>query len=139
VANDTYLVISYGVALSIVVASGRACIGVLRGSFLQLTNHGANVRFARLLKTCFPLGLMLPVLTGFLSVSFVSCSRSSYGEIVADRAYLVQKNQEQLLTSLYWLLGALAVWSLVCAVVLAYGRRHHETAPRPRGSEGGTG
>lgn len=130
-ANDTYLVISYAVALSIVVATARACIGVLRGSFSRLTHRAANVRFARLLQTCFPLGLMLPALTGFLSVSFVSCSRSSYGEIVADRAYLVQKNQEQLLTSLYCLLGALAVWSLIAVVVLAHERRPHERARRP--------
>jgi len=123
VTNDSYLIASYAGVLTVVVAIAQACIRLLRGSLRQLTDQALQGGVARFLQLCFPPSLMLPALTGMLSVSFVSCSRSTYLEIVAERAYLVQKNQEQLASSLYWLLAALAVWAVVCAIVLLRARR----------------
>jgi len=139
--NDSYLLVSYAGVLTLVVATAQACVRLLRGSLRELTESAGSGRLARLLQVCFPPSLMLPALTGMLSVSFASCSRSTYLEIVADRAYLVQKNQEQLMTSLCWLLGALVVWAIVCAFVLALGRRPRRLlsgAPRSSSSHSPT-
>lgn len=132
--NDSYLVVSYAGVLTLVVATAQACVHLLRGSLRELTESAGSGRFARFLQACFPPSLMLPALTGMLSVSFASCSRSTYLEIVADRTYLLRKNQEQLMTALSWLLGALIVWAVVCAIVLALGRRSRLLSGAPRSS-----
>ncbi len=121
--NDTYVAVSYFLVLTIVATVAQACHVVLRASFTRLTGRLARRGFAEFLRSCFRLGLLLPALAGMLSVSFVGCSRHTYLEIVANRAYLVQKNQEQLMMSLYCLLAALGVWAAICIALLALGRR----------------
>jgi len=129
VTNESYLVVSYFAVLVLVTAIANACFLVLRRSFEQLTQLLPKAQFARLLRVCFPVGIVLPALAGMLSVSFVSCTRGSYQEIVADRAYLILKNQEQARTSLHYLLIALGFWTLIVIAVLALSRRRHRDGP----------
>jgi len=100
-----------------------ACFLLLRRSFTQLTQLGSKAQLARILRGSFPIGLVLPVLAGLLSVQFVSCTHESYGAVVADLPYMMRKNQEQLGASLNYLLIALAVWALIGLGVAVLGRR----------------
>jgi hypothetical protein len=107
---------------------------VLRPSFERLTQLALKTPFARILRAGFPVGIILPALAGLMSVSFVSCTHPTYEEIVADGQYLVQKNQEQLMMALYFLLAALLAWGSLALVVLVLGRRAREDASLSRQS-----
>jgi len=74
-----------------------------------------------MLKRLFPCGLVLPALLGFVSVSYRSCDRSTYAEIVASRGYLVAKNQEQIASILLYILAAVVFWNLVALLILRLG------------------
>lgn len=47
----------------------------LRRSFNAITRSFASTHFARILRGLFPLGIMLPALLGFVSVTFYSCGQ----------------------------------------------------------------
>ena len=66
----------------------------------------------------FPVGLVLPALAGFLSVDYHGCGES-YAKIIADRSYLVEKNQEQIVKACVFLMVALFVWGLLVLINLA--------------------
>jgi hypothetical protein len=72
------------------------CFLVLRRSFVELTQLGSKTHWARILRGSFPIGLVLPALAGLLSVQFVSCTHTDYAAVVADRPYMMLRNQEQL-------------------------------------------
>jgi hypothetical protein len=69
----------------------------------------------------FPAGLLLSALLGFVSVSYRGCARS-YEDIVKERSYLVQKNQEQISSILLWIALAVLFWDLVIFFALRFGR-----------------
>ncbi|MBW1815002.1 MAG: hypothetical protein JRJ39_15440 [Deltaproteobacteria bacterium] len=52
-------------------------------------------------------------MAGFFSVSFRSCSKQTYAKIIAERSYLIAKNQEQLSTSLTYIVIALFFWGVI--------------------------
>jgi hypothetical protein len=64
----------------------------------------------------FLLGIIVPALFGFFSVSFRSCKKETYEAIIADQAYLVAKNQEQLSAVLSYIAIALLVWGLIVSI-----------------------
>jgi hypothetical protein len=64
----------------------------------------------------FLLGIIVPALFGFFSVSFRSCKKKTYEAIIADQAYLVAKNQEQLSAALFYIAIALLVWGLIVSI-----------------------
>ena len=127
--NERYLVVSYLGVVAIVTLIAVGCFLALRRSFAQLTQLVSTTHWARILRASFPLGILLPVLGGLLSVQFVSCARTSYAGVVADRGYMMLKNQEQLLTALQYLLITLLVWTVIALSVLASGRRSRRNGP----------
>ncbi|MBW1642925.1 MAG: hypothetical protein JRJ76_08810, partial [Deltaproteobacteria bacterium] len=61
----------------------------------------------------FFIGIIFPAMAGFFSVSFRSCSKQTYAKIIAERSYLIAKNQEQLSTSLTYIVIALFFWGVI--------------------------
>jgi hypothetical protein len=61
---------------------------------------------------------VLPALAGFLSVDYYGCYRN-YATIVADRSYLFDKNQEQLMRACLYLMVAIFVWGVIVLISLA--------------------
>jgi hypothetical protein len=117
-SNEQYLIVSYfsvGV-LSIVIA--MAAYAFLRRPLAGLAGAFPNRNLAAVLKKLFPAGLILPALAGFLSVSYQSCHQS-YESIVADRSYLVGKNQEQISAICFFLMLAVLAWGVVVLLNLA--------------------
>ena len=121
--NEKYLIISYfGVGLLSTVL-GLATWMFLRRSFISIARTLKEKRFSRLLNSLFLPGLLLPALVGFLSVSFRGCGQS-YSDIIADRSYLIAKNQEQLSGALWYIAAALIVWGFVVVGVLNIIKQH---------------
>jgi hypothetical protein len=117
-SNEQYLIASYffvGV-LSIVIA--MAAYAFLRRPLAGLAGAFPNRNLASVLKKLFPAGLVLPALAGFLSVSYQSC-HASYQSIIADRSYLVGKNQEQISAICFFLMLAILGWGVVVLLSLA--------------------
>lgn len=115
-SNERYLIVSYFFVggLSIVIA--MAAYAFLRHPLDGLARGFANRNLAAILKRLFPAGLVLPALAGFLSVSYRGC-QENYASIIADRSYLVAKNQQQLSAICLFLM--LAVLSLGIIVLLS--------------------
>jgi uncharacterized membrane protein len=121
-SNEQYLIVSYfsvGV-LSIVIA--MVAYAFLHRPLAGLTGAFPNRNLASVLKKLFPAGLVLPALAGFLSVNYQSC-HASYQSIIADRSYLIGKNQEQISATCFFLVLAIMAWGVVLLLSLATQRK----------------
>jgi hypothetical protein len=111
--NDTYLVVSYVVCAALSIALGTVVYLFLRRPFAAVADAAPQQNLRLILKRLFPIGLLFPALLGFVSVSYQSCDRQTYAKIVESRSYLVQKNQEQISSTLLSIGVAVLVWGVV--------------------------
>jgi hypothetical protein len=124
--NDQYLIFSYFICAALSVALGTLAYLFLRRPFAAVADATSRTHLGSALKRLFPLGLLFPALLGFVSVSYWSCDRTSYEEIVQSRAYLVQKNQEQISSVLLSILAAVLIWDAVIVLVLKYAQNRRK-------------
>lgn len=118
--NEQYLVVSYFVCAGFALALGVFVYLHLRRSFSGIVDVASGERFAATLKRLFPVGLVLPALLGFVSVSYMSCDRSTYAAIVESRRYLIGRNQKQISWILISILVAIVFWDFVILLVLKF-------------------
>ena len=111
--NDTYLVVSYFICAALSIALGTLVYLFLRRPFAVVADAAPRKHLRSILKRLFPIGLLLPALLGFVSVSYQSCNRQTYAKIVESRTYLVEKNQEQISSTFLSILVAVLVWDAV--------------------------
>lgn len=121
--NEQYLIVSYIAVGLISFGMGVAVYLWLRNSFTGVTDNLQVNHFSLILRRLFPIGIILPALAGFFSVSFRSCSKGTYQKIITDRAYLIEKNQEQLSATLDNISIALLVWCFLLLVALLITRQ----------------
>lgn len=95
-----------------------ATYALLRRSFSDLSRTIPGGRLGLVFRRLFFPGFVLAALTGFFSVTFQSCDKQTYAGIIADRSFLVAKNQEQLRSSLLYTCTALLVWGVIVIVAL---------------------
>ncbi|HEX2711020.1 MAG TPA: hypothetical protein VHM88_02190 [Candidatus Acidoferrales bacterium] len=117
---ERYLIVSYFVCAALSVAVGTLVFFLLRRPFGGVADAVSGKHFPSTLKRLFPLGLVLPALLGFLSVSYWSCQQKTYEKIVQSRRYLVGKNQEQISSTLLSILVAVLFWDVVALLILKY-------------------
>lgn len=110
--NEQYLIVSYFTVGLLSLGFALAAYLWLRHSFIGVT-LAVRGKFSIILRRLFFIGIILPALGGFFSVSFRSCSKGTYAKIIAERSYLVAKNQEQLSTSLLYIVIALLLWGII--------------------------
>lgn len=121
--NEQYLIVSYFFVATLSVAIGAGvCLWLSRpvgetASALPWKTAGA------LIKRLFPVGILLPALLGFVSVTYKGCNLTEYEKIIADRSYLVAKNEQQLGATLTYLAWAILLWCALIAVLFALKRR----------------
>lgn len=120
--NERYLVVSYVLCALLSVALGSLVYFFLRRPFDDVAGAASGKHLPSILKRLFPVGLVLPALLGFVSVSYSSCNRTTYEEIVQDRSYLVEKNEEQISSILLSILVAVLIWDLVIFLILKFAR-----------------
>jgi hypothetical protein len=116
--NERYLIVSYFVCATLAIALGVVVYLALRRSFAGVADAAPGKGLPSMLKRLLPCGLVLPALFGFVSVSYQSCDRTTYTEIVASRGYLVAKNQEQIASILLYILAAVVFWNLAALLIL---------------------
>jgi hypothetical protein len=116
VTNAQYLVLSYFAVGAACLLLALATYALLRRSLADLNRAVPGDRLDLLFRRIFPLGIILPALAGFFSVTFRSCGKDTYEKIIADRSYLVAKNQEQLGTSFMCVALVLLIWALLVSV-----------------------
>jgi hypothetical protein len=131
VSNEIYLIVSY-------VAAGLLCLffGLAASLWLRRPVNGIAValphtKWGNLLRRSFPVSLILFVLTSFLSVSYYGgFGRRPYEEIVKDRSYLTEVNQEQLSKSLDSIVFAVSLWGVIILLSLVAIRRAEKSATK---------
>ena len=116
--NEQYLTTSYWVVGIASLAVGIATCIIFRRSVAGMTLALPSRRLAVILRRLLIPVIILTAMAGFLCVSFYGCDVDSYEKVIANRAYLVAKNQEQLSKTLSRTVGMLFVWALVFVVVL---------------------
>jgi hypothetical protein len=126
--NDRYLIVSYFAVGALAIAFACTTWLYLRRSFEGMSQTLSTGNLSRLLKAMFPAGLVLPAFLGFVTVSYRGCGKS-YEEIVKERSYLIQKNQEQISSILFWIAVALLFWDLIIVLALRFAR----TGSQPSG------
>lgn len=114
--NEQYLILSYFVVGAMSILLAVTTYTLLRHSFNSLSKSVPGGRLGIILRKIFLLGVVFPALAGFFSVTYRSCDKTTYTEIIADRSYLVAKNQEQLETALLYICISLLVWGLLVIV-----------------------
>lgn len=121
-SNEQYLIASY-------FALGAVCTGFGVGTYLLLRRHASNLVesfhgsvAARLIRRFFAVGVILPSMLGFLTVSYYSCDVNTYEKVIENRAYLVGKNMDQLWWSATLLMYALVVWLAIVTALIIFGR-----------------
>ena len=119
--NERYLIVSYFTLAVLAIAFACATWLYLRRSFGGITQTLSTGYLSRILKVMFPAGLFLPAFLGFISVSYHGCGKS-YEEIVKERSFLIQKNQQQISSILLWIAAALLFWDLIILFALRFAR-----------------
>jgi hypothetical protein len=121
--NDTYLIVSYVVCAVLSIALGTLVYLFLRRPFAVVADAVPRKHLRSILKRLFPIGLLFPAFLGFVSVSYQSCDRKTYTKIVESRSYLVQKNQEQISSTLLSIVVAVVVWDVVILLLTKLAQR----------------
>ena len=123
-SNEEYLIISYFVVGIFCCVLPVIVYLFLRGSFMNIISLLPEKHFSKILRKLFFIGIFLPALLGFFSVSFKGCSIDTYDEIIKKRSYLVQKNKEQLSSSLNHTVYALMFWSVAVFSFILIVKKH---------------
>jgi hypothetical protein len=118
--NERYLIVSYFICAALSAALGTLVYLFLRRPFASIADSASGRHLAATLKRLLPFGLLFPALLGFVSVSYSSCERTTYEEIVQSRGYLVEKNQEQISSILLSILVAVLIWDVVIFLILKF-------------------
>jgi hypothetical protein len=118
--NERYLIASYFVGAALSVGLGTIVYLFIRRSFGGVADAASSKRLSSILKRLLPCGLLFPALLGFVSVSYQGCNRMTYEEIVQNRNYLVEKNQEQISSVLLYILVAVVFWNVIVLLILKY-------------------
>jgi len=111
-ANEQFLIISYIIVGLLSLGFALLTYSLLRESFTGIMKIVPE-KLSTILKKLFFIGIVFPAMAGFFSVSFRSCSKQTYAKIIAERSYLIAKNQEQLSTSLTYVVIALLLWGVI--------------------------
>lgn len=131
-SNENYLIISYFVIFFISLGLGIITFRILKSPVFSITR---NNKLGKFIRKVFPIGIILPALIGFLSVSYKTCDVDTYQKIIKNRSYIIGKNQEQLSKTFDYIVIALVIWMLVIMIYFFYkkGIPQSHKSKRPEG------
>jgi hypothetical protein len=121
--NEQYLVVSYFCVALVSLAIGFGAFLWLRKSFGEVAHAMPWKVLREVLIRLFPVGIVFPALMGFLTVNYIGCNKNTYEKVVANRAYLEDKNAEQISASLTHVVWAVFIWCALIAILLAVKQR----------------
>jgi len=122
--NEHYLIVSYFVVGFVSLGLGAAAYRALRRPFAEIAEAVAGRFGSTILKRALAVSMTVAAVVGFLSVSYTQqgCGKS-YEEVVKDRSYLVQVNQQQLQGASDWVVYGVFAWCFVVVICLVVLRR----------------
>jgi hypothetical protein len=132
--NEQYLIISYFCVALFSLAIGLGAYLWLRAPFHAVVNAFSWKAVRKLLVRIFPMGIIFPALMGFISVKYIGCEAKDYAHVVAQRSYLVGRNQEQISASFKYVTWAVLTWCALVAILLAV-KRHADSRSETSSSE----
>lgn len=120
------------------MAGGGACVCVglaawlwLRRPMIRITDALPREPLGMVLRKAIPATLILFALAAFLSVSYRGCDERPYDRIVADRGFMISKNQEQVSAALSWVVAGVVAWGVIMVFgLLAIRRERTQTKSR---------
>jgi hypothetical protein len=128
--NERYLIASYFAGAALSAGLGTIVYLFLRRPFGGVADAASGKRLS-VLKRLFPWGLLFPAVLGFVSVSYQGCGRTTYEEVVRNRSYLVEKNQEQVSSVLLYILVAVVFWDVMVLLILKYSQNGRNESRLP--------
>ena len=127
--NEQFLYVSYfsaagaGIFLAIVTAV------LLRNAICRALAGAAVKGLVQLVGRVLPAWLVLTVLLGFISVSYMDCSHQSYQSVVADREHMEAVSRSHAQTILFSLTITLTAFVVMLTILLcATGRPRHDSS-----------
>jgi hypothetical protein len=133
--NERYLITSYFVGAALSAGLGIIVYLFLRRPFGGVADSASGKRLSSTLKRLLPWGLLFPALLGFVSVSYQGCNRTTYEEIVQNRNYLVEKNQEQISSVLLYILVAVVFWDVIVLLILKHAQNSRNESQLPQADD----
>ena len=137
--NKSYLNISYFAVTGVCLGLGWIAYLWLRRSLEGIAQALPPKGLADFLRRAFPLSTILFVLSACLSVNYYGgCNPLTYDKIVANGAYIISKNEEQISESLKAVALGVAMWGgiVVFALLIAQRGAHHgEGKPKEKGEQ----
>jgi len=123
VSNEHYLIVSYFLFALVSLCMGVAVYRILRTPFAAIA-ESATARFgSRLLTRVMAVCMTIAAVVGFLGVSYTQKGCRSYEQVIKDREYLIQMNQQQVARTSDWLVWAVFLWCIVVLFCLLAWRR----------------
>jgi len=124
-SNEKYLIISYFVVCGMALIVAFSAYLWLRPAVQGISQKLSAKQLARIIRKLFPLSLLFPVLLGFFSITYKNCEKDTYEKVIADRSYLVTKNQEQLSATFRNASVGIFVFGLLVFIVLIADDNQH--------------
>ena len=123
--SEYYLIVSYFSILILAIIIAILTYIWLRPSVNKTVELFKPERLSRIIKKIFPISLLFPILFGFFSTSYKTCDRSNYEDIIADKMYIIKKNQEQV--SEIFLNGSIGimVFGSIISIMLIKNRKNN--------------
>lgn len=126
--KEHYLISSYFLVGLASLCLGAVVYCLLRSPLAAIAERATGRFGNRTLTRMLAVSMTIAAVGGFLSVSYTQEGCRSYEQIVKDRDYLIQINQEQLQATSEWVVWAVLLWCAVVAVCLVAWR--HAKAKR---------
>ena len=117
--NEAYLILTYFLTGLISLCLGVAAYWWLRRPVGHIADAQPGKDLGNLLKKSFPISTIVLALSAFMSVSYSDgCPARPYERIIADRAFMLAKNQQQISATLSALALGVFLWALVILLCL---------------------
>ena len=124
--NEHYLYGSYFIAVASGTGLAAITAALLRNAHCRALASSATEGIGRILRRVFPAWLILAVLLGFVSVTYVDCGHTNYAQVIADGRHLVAKSQQQASRMLHCLAGTLMAYAIMLTALLCVVHRRKD-------------
>lgn len=120
--NERYLIVSYFCAAAGGILAAMLTAFALR-SPLGKAVAAVLSPVGKVLRRALPAWLILAVLFGFMSVSYINCGHSNYEAVVKDTEYLKQVTYDQIGRMMHYLCAAMLSYAMFLSILMLLPRR----------------
>jgi hypothetical protein len=121
--NERYLIVSYFAFAILCFGLGLLVYYILRRPFERVAGSIVGNARQTLLNRALVLSMTAASVLGFLGVSYNQQGCTKYEQVIKERAYLADRNIEQVQNATAWIVWTLLIWCVVIGVALAATRK----------------